>query len=147
VQAEWDEFDLEQRIWTIAADRTKQRRVHRVPLRNRVIELLRRQQQYNLGGPYVFSGYSGYDYLAEKSLVPFLRRTETSATVHGFRASFKTWATEQTHYPRELIELCLAHQIGNQVEQAYLRGDALDKRRALMDEWEQFCLSGIYPDD
>jgi integrase len=147
VKAEWKEFDLEQRIWTIPAERMKKtRREHRVPLSNRVMELLHRQQQYSTGSPFVFTGYSN-NALAEKSLVPYLRDEGATETVHGFRASFKTWATEQTQYPREIIELCLAHQIGNAVEQAYLRGDALDKRRALMNEWEQFCLSGIDPDE
>jgi integrase len=146
VNAQWSEFDLEQRIWTIPAERTKQRREHRVPLSDRVMELLHRQQQYSTGSPFVFTGYSD-NALAEKSLVPFLREMGATETVHGFRASFKTWATEQTQHPREVIEMCLAHRVGDATEDAYLRGPVLDKRRVLMDEWEQFCLSGIYPDD
>jgi integrase len=149
LNAEWSEFDLENRVWVIPAERMKKtKREHRVPLSNRVMELLKRQLNYRVNNnPFVFTGYLKTKPLAAKSMVPYLRDMGATETVHGFRASFKTWATEQTQHPREIIELCLAHQFGNQVEQAYLRGDALDKRRVLMDEWEQFCLSGIYPDD
>jgi integrase len=149
LNAQWSEFDLtaaNAAVWVIPAERTKQRRQHIVPVTNRVMELLRRQKQYSTGSPFVFTGYSDKA-LAEKSMVPYLHEMGATETIHGFRASFKTWATEQTQHPREIIEMCLAHQVGNQVEQAYLRGDALDKRRALMNDWEQFCLSGIYPDN
>jgi len=60
-------------------------------------------------------------------------------TVHGFRSTFKTWATECTEHPREAIEISLAHAVGDAVEQAYLRGDLLDKRRKLMDDWAAYC--------
>jgi len=61
------------------------------------------------------------------------------ATVHGFRASFRTWAGEQTDFPREIIEMCLAHTIGNAVEQSYWHGDPLEKRRKLMEAWASYC--------
>jgi integrase len=138
LKAQWSEFDLEQGIWAIPAERTKQRREHRVPLCDRAGELLHRQKEYNTGSPFVFTGYS-HNALAEKSLIPYLREMGSYETVHGFRASFKTWAVEQTKYPNELIELCLAHQIGNAVEQAYFRGDALEKRRKIMEAWAAFC--------
>src|SRR5262249_54669257 len=148
LNARWEEFDLDARVWVIPAERTKQRREHHVPLSNRVMELLKRQLNYRVdSNPFVFTGYLQTKPLAEKSMIPYLREMGSTETVHGFRASFKTWATEQTQHPREIIEMCLGHQIGNQVEQAYLRGPVLDKRRTLMNDWEQFCLSGIYPDD
>jgi len=60
-------------------------------------------------------------------------------TAHGMRASFKTWASEETHFPRDVIERSLAHVTGNRAEQAYERGDLFKKRRALMDAWAAFC--------
>ncbi|WP_376772691.1 tyrosine-type recombinase/integrase [Ancylobacter sonchi] len=62
-------------------------------------------------------------------------------TVHGFRSSFRDWAGESTGFPRELAEAALAHIVGNEVERAYRRGDALEKRRELMDAWERFVTS------
>jgi integrase len=63
------------------------------------------------------------------------------ATPHGFRASFKTWASECTNFPREVIEAALAHVVGDKVEAAYQRGDLFEKRRALMDAWGSYCTS------
>ena len=59
-------------------------------------------------------------------------------TVHGFRATFRTWAAEQTSYPREIIEQCLAHATGTAVELSYQRSDVLEKRRQLMEAWSTF---------
>jgi hypothetical protein len=63
-------------------------------------------------------------------------------TTHGIRAAFKTWATERTNYPREVVELCLSHVQGDPLERAYQRGDILEKRRRLMQEWADFCENG-----
>jgi integrase len=60
-------------------------------------------------------------------------------TVHGFRSSFRDWAGEATSFPRELAEAALAHVAGDATERAYRRGDALEKRRALMEAWAAFC--------
>ena len=62
-----------------------------------------------------------------------------SVTVHGFRASFRTWAGERTNFPRELIEVSLAHAVGDETEQAYARGDMLARRRQLMEAWSKYC--------
>jgi integrase len=61
------------------------------------------------------------------------------ATAHGFRSTFRDWAAERTNFPREVVEMCLAHSLGNAVEAAYLRSDMIEKRRALMTAWEAFC--------
>jgi integrase len=63
------------------------------------------------------------------------------ATVHGFRSAFSDWAAERTSYPREVVEMALAHAIENRVEAAYRRGDLFEKRRQLMDAWAAFCMS------
>jgi hypothetical protein len=68
-----------------------------------------------------------------------LRRMNVDATVHGFRSAFRDWTGERTAFPREIAEAASAHLVGDEVERAYRRGDALDKRRGLMDAWASFC--------
>lgn len=68
-----------------------------------------------------------------------LGRTET---LHGFRSTFRDWAAETTHYPNHVVEMALAHSIGNAVEAAYRRGDLFEKRRELMADWGEYCASG-----
>lgn len=68
-----------------------------------------------------------------------LRRMKvTGATPHGFRSAFRDWVGDETTFPREIAEGCLAHNVGNAVEQAYRRGDALAKRRALLEAWVSY---------
>ena len=71
-----------------------------------------------------------------------LRRMKVDVTVHGFRSAFRDWAGERTHFPREIAEGALAHVFGDETERAYRRGDALDKRRKLMDAWAGFLGRG-----
>ena len=68
-----------------------------------------------------------------------LRRAKINTTVHGFRSAFRDWTGEQTNFPRELAEAALAHLVGDEVERAYRRRDALEKRRVLMNAWASFC--------
>ena len=69
-----------------------------------------------------------------------LRRMQVEdATVHGFRSAFRDWAAEETAFPREVAEAALAHVVGDSTERAYRRGDALEKRRKLLEAWEAFC--------
>jgi integrase len=137
--ARWDEISWDEKVWTQPAARTKQRREHRVPLSSRAMEILDLQRQYG-GSEYIFSGYSrGRAPLTEKAMSLFLRGMGHKVSVHGFRRTFRTWAGEKTHHPRELIEYCLAHQVGNQVEGAYWGGDALERRRLVMQDWADFC--------
>ena len=91
-------------------------------------------------GPFIFPNARGNEPLSEKALEMLMRRLDAKpATVHGFRSAFRDWAGEETNFPRELAEQALAHQVGDPVEQAYRRGDALERRRALMDAWSAFC--------
>jgi integrase len=69
----------------------------------------------------------------------FLRNMKVQVTVHGFRTSFRNWGAEQTSFDFYLLEMCLAHAVGNTVTRAYLRGDALEKRRIIMDAWASYC--------
>ena len=72
------------------------------------------------------------------ALVAVTRRMEVEAVPHGFRSTFRDWCSERTNYPREVAEMALAHAIGNAVEAAYRRGDLLEKRRLMMDDWAKF---------
>jgi integrase len=94
----------------------------------------------------VFPGVKQGKGLNSRALITTLERmqegvTQDGVTVHGFRSSFRTWAAERTNYRREICEVALAHTVGDETERAYQRGDLLDKRRRLMDQWSAFCRS------
>ena len=133
VGAEWDEIDLKAGVWTVPGDRMKAGREHRVPLSDRAIEIL---LSLPAGArPNVFS-------LGDKAMWKLLARMKrTDVTVHGFRSSFRDWAAELTDYPNHVVEMALAHAVGDKVEAAYRRGDLFDKRRQLMNDWAAFCTS------
>jgi integrase len=138
--AQWSEFDLEAGLWTVPADRMKAKRVHRVPLTPQAVQVLRELPRLD-GATAVFWGMRGGE-LSDMSLSAVLRRLGVSndtATVHGFRSTFRDWAAERTAYPRELAEAALAHTNADKVEAAYLRTDLIDKRRGLMQAWADFC--------
>lgn len=89
------------------------------------------------GSEFIFSAPRGGQ-LSDMSLTQVLRRMKADAVPHGFRSTFRDWAGERTNHPREVAEQALAHVLENKVEAAYRRGDALEKRRALMNDWESF---------
>jgi integrase len=136
--ARWDEVDFEGRLWSLPKERTKQGREHTVPLSGRAMELLALQRQYSNGSPYIFTGYSEAA-LADKSMYMLLKDMGRRETAHGFRSSFRDWAGDTTPFPREHVEACLAHQVGNAVEQAYRRADGLLRRKQIMDAWSAHC--------
>lgn len=130
VKAEWSEFDLAAKLWTIPAERMKACAEHRVPLTERSIAILEHVKFLGKDRPFPISN------MAMEMLLR--RMDQDDYTVHGFRSSFRDWVGEETEFPREVAEAALAHQVGNAVERAYRRGDALDKRRELMMAWEKF---------
>jgi integrase len=136
IGATWDEVDLSAKAWTVPANRTKSGRPHRVPLSDRAIAILRGMEQRR-ENDFVFPGRSGG--LSNMSLLAMLRTLGRSVTAHGFRSSFRTWAAEQTNFPREVAEQALAHVIGDKTEAAYRRGDLFTKRCRLMDAWSSYC--------
>jgi len=144
LKARWDEFDLERAVWTIPASRMKAAKEHRVPLSSAARQLL---LDIGAGDSFVFAGRSGDKPLSNMAMDMVLRRMKVDVTVHGFRSSFRDWAGEMTTTPREVAEAALAHTIGNSAEQAYRRGDALEKRRVLMETWARFCRSGSPAND
>ena len=135
--ATWNEIDLNEGVWIIPAGRMKAKREHRVPLSGKAVSLLNALPRLD-GTELVFPGTSGQ--LSNMSLTAVLRRMDRGdLTAHGFRSTFRDWAAEQTAYPSEVVEMALAHTIGNKVEAAYRRGDLFDKRRRLMDDWAKYC--------
>ena len=140
IGAKWDELDLQVGVWTVPASRMKAKREHRVPLTARVIEILELVKPFR-NGDHVFPGRKKNTGLSNMALEAVLRRMDLKekATVHGFRSSFRDWASEETDHAREIAEMCLAHIVGDATERAYRRGDALDKRRTLMNDWMIYC--------
>ena len=143
--AVWSEVDMENAVWEIPKERMKSRRPHRVPLSTGAIAILDRAMELKNLSDLIFpSALKPRQPLSIGTMPKVLKDIgyKGLVTPHGFRASFKTWATEQTDYPREVIESVLAHSIGNGVEQAYFRGDLLEKRRSLMQRWDEFLGGG-----
>lgn len=136
----WDEIDLDGKVWTVPAHKTKGAKEHRVPLSARAIAILREMQQRRRSGDYVFPGQRDGKPLTDLTINRTLERAGVDATVHGTaRSSFRDWAAERTNFAAEVCEMALGHVIANAVEAAYRRGDLFEKRRKLMDAWSRFC--------
>ena len=139
--ARWSEFDLATGLWTIDAVRMKAGKVHRVPLCQGAIQVL--EQQQGKHPLYVFPNARHSASLPGNALRRVMQQLQASEFVpHGFRSTFRTWAAENTLFPREVCEMALAHSLEDKVEAAYNRGDLLEKRRQLMNEWAAFIQAG-----
>ena len=141
--ARWDEIDLDAATWTLPPERMKASREHRVPLADAALEVLRRAKALDNGSGLVFpSRYRRGQELSDMTLTKLLRDNglAESATVHGFRTSFKTWCMEATDTPWAVGESALAHTLGNSTEQAYARSDLFERRRQLMQQWAGYIL-------
>lgn len=145
-EATWSEIDFEERVWTVPAKRMKARRLHRVPLSAGAIAVLERCREFPSDG-LVFPGHRQRP-MSNMAMIMLLRGLKDhfilhdgerrAATAHGFRSSFRDWAGSCTEFPRELAEEALSHLVGNAVERAYRRQDALERRRKMMDDWDAF---------
>ena len=139
IGARWDEVDLAKKIWVIPGERTKPGREHRVPLSSSAMRLLVRLNK-NRDGEYIFAGAKVGRPLSNMAMLALRTRMNRSEiTVHGFRSTFRDWASEQANFPNEVAEMALGHAVGDKVEAAYRRGDLFDKRRQLMDAWSRYC--------
>lgn len=139
VGTRWSEIDTDNALWTIPAGRMKAKKEHRVPLSDRALEILASLPREK-GVDYVFLGDKKGQPLSNMSLLMTLRRMKRDdLTTHGFRSTFRDWAAEQTAYPNELLEMALAHTVSDKTEAAYRRGDMMEKRRRLMQDWAEFC--------
>ena len=136
--ADWREIDLQKKLWTVPAIRMKAGREHRVPLSARAIEIIEEMKEFGTDG-FVFPGAKPDTPLSSMAMSMLLRRMKANVTVHGFRSTFRDWASEVTSFPHEVCESALAHTISNKAEAAYRRGDLFEKRRRLMDAWSSFC--------
>lgn len=139
IGATWAELDREAKLWTIPAMRMKAGRIHRVPLTDRCMQILDTVEKVRTSD-YVFPGPRKGKPFSNMAMATLLkvRMKHDTITVHGFRSAFRDWAGEATTFPRELAEAALAHTVGSEVERAYRRGDALEKRRKLMEAWAKY---------
>jgi integrase len=134
--AMWAEIDLEEKVWKIPGSRMKAGREHRVPLSAAALDVLKAQPLI-AGSDIVFAAPRGGP-LSDMTLSAVLRRMEVAAVPHGFRSTFRDWASESGSYSHEVCEMALAHSISNKAEAAYRRGDLFEKRRELMRDWAEF---------
>lgn len=152
-RARWPEFDLIEKVWRIPAVRMKAQREHRVPLSDAAVNLLKSIPRVS-GNEIVFLSIRKQTYLSDMALSELVREMnqvavgekplwvdedERPVVPHGFRASFRTWADDETHYPHDMKELAIAHAIEDKSEAAYRRSDMFEKRRQLMSDWADWC--------
>lgn len=153
----WDELDEENGVWIIPGARMKAKREHRVPLSAEALKIIATMKELKTGD-LVFPGTKMKDDkptpLSDMSLTAVLKRMDEDKTknslpgwrdkngevitMHGFRSSFRDWVAEVTNYPNEMAEMALAHTVSNAVEAAYRRGDMMEKRRAMMQDWANY---------
>lgn len=139
--AQWSEIDFEEKVWVVPAHRMKADVEHVVPLSDRAVRILKDLSKLRTS-EFIFPGIKHGQRLSGAVMKRVLERagiTADKASVHGFRSSFRDWAGDCTTFPREVAEAALAHMVGDDVERAYRRGDALEKRRKLMVAWANYC--------
>ena len=134
--ATWSEFDIEAELWTVPAERMKAGKEHRVPLCKQALETVKAAPRI-AGTEIVFPGVKGQA-LSDMTLLKVMRDMGETAVPHGFRSTFRDWASERTNFPNHLAEMALAHTIESKVEAAYRRGDLLGKRMEMMQAWADY---------
>ena len=142
IESRFDEFDLDKKIWTIPEHKMKTGIEHKVLLSDEainIINLMRKRHNHE----YVFNNPATGKHISNGAMLVFLKKQfpQLKITVHGFRATFKTWAEETGNYQHHAIEFCLAHQLPSKVEKAYLRTNLTEQRKQIMDDWEKYVLS------
>jgi integrase len=135
VGAQWSEFDLDAKLWTIPASRMKANREHRVPLSEAAVALL---SELPKKGEFVFAGAKPKTSLSIAAPLELVKELRAGFVPHGFRSTFRDWAADRTSFPRDVAEAALAHTLKDKAEAAYRRSDLFDKRRKLMDQWAKF---------
>jgi integrase len=139
IGARWDEFDLVERLWTVPRERMKADKEHRVPLSDAALAILEDLRSVR-NGDFVFQGGRTGRPISNMAMTMLLRRMgRGDLTVHGFRSSFRGWASERTGFPAEVAEMALAHTVADAVERAYRRGDLFQKRRQMMEEGQEMA--------
>jgi integrase len=154
LKAQWEQFDLEQAIWTVPLvnlkDRAHRGEGFRVPLSARAVEIIREMER-GCFSAFVFPGQKPVKPLSNMAMLTLLKRMNSGErkwldsasgkpiTAHGFRATFRTWAEEVATFPHSVVEQAMGHQVGSQVERAYRRTDLLEQRRSLINAWAKHC--------
>lgn len=141
----WSEINREKAIWTIPAERMKAGKEHRVPLSTLAVKLLEGLPRSD-SSELVFAGADDKP-LSDMALTAVMRRMEVDAVPHGFRSTFRDWVGDCTNHPRDVAEFALAHKLSDKVEASYRRGDALEKRRQMMEDWANFCVNLLTPSE
>jgi integrase len=157
IGAKWPEVDLKAKIWTVPGERTKTKKEHRIPLSEPVMALFKKRYEGRTSDDaWIFPGrktrktrkQKKTSHMSNGAMLALLDRMDRDAiTSHGFRSTFRDWAGDETHYPNHVVEMALAHAIGDKVEAAYRRGDLFRKRRALMDDWASYALTPPQPQE
>jgi integrase len=138
--ARWDEIDMESATWVIPGNRMKAGKPHRVALSDEALAVLKQAAAMRMAdSPLVFPSPNSGKALSDVSVSKALHAIRPDATVHGFRASFKTWASETARYPARVVEFALAHGNPDKTEATYERTDLLELRRSLMADWARHC--------
>ena len=142
-KADWSEFDLDSGVWTIPEHRMKSRKEHRVPLSDRMLEILEHAKIPEQDRDWVFPSLTTSRPYSDGTFSKLFRELGIPSVPHGMRSCFKSWAMEQPDYDRDMSEIALSHSVGNEVEQAYARSDMFEKRRYLMQQWTDFLVTGM----
>jgi integrase len=135
------EIDRVGRCWTVPGERMKAGKEHKVPLSDAALRIVDKMLAID-DGEYLFPGQRPGRPFGPAEMRRVVEKLGAAVDVHGFRAAFRTWAGDETHHAREVCEVALAHKVGNDVENAYQRGDLFEKRRALMEDWARYCDGG-----
>lgn len=138
IGARWSEIEIQNATWTIPAARMKAKIAHRVPLAPRALVILEQAKRLSDGDGYVFPGRVRGKPLSNMTLLKVVRRMGATATVHGFRSSFRDWTEELTSFSNNVCESALAHTVKDKAERAYRRTDHFVQRKALMATWAEF---------
>lgn len=134
--------EIKKSLWTVPGERMKAGREHVVPLCSRTLQIIEKAKEMDLDSEFVFS--RGRKTLSNMALLALLRRmSKSDITTHGFRSTFRDWVAEITYHSPEVAEMSLAHTVANRVEAAYRRGNLLEKRRALLQDWQDYCLGEL----
>jgi len=142
IQSKFSEFDLDKKVWTIPGHKMKAGVEHKIPLSNEAIQIINFMRQKH-NHEYVFHNPATGKHISNGAMLVFLKKhyPQLKITVHGFRATFRTWAEEKGQYQHHAIEFCLAHQLPTKVEKAYLRTNLTNQRKTIMIDWEKYILS------
>ena len=141
IQSKFSEFDLDKKVWTIPGHKMKAGVEHKIPLSNEAIQIINFMRQKH-NHEYVFHNPATGKHISNGAMLVFTKKhyTKTKITVHGFRATFRTWAEEAGQYQDHAIEFCLSHSLPTKVEKAYLRTNLIEMRKKIMKDWEEFLL-------